>query len=64
MARSNLEKALCQCACVSLLGYRLRNHWHYWRLTDLFWTGWHPETQICDLEGHGVPNFRVRVSAA
>jgi len=55
----------CVGVCVSLFGDRLRNHWHYWRLTDLlFWTGWHSATQICDLEGHDVPNFRVRVSAA
>jgi len=50
-----LEKQ-CVGVCVSLLGCRLRNYWHYWRLTELlFWTCWCPATQICDLEGHDVP---------
>jgi len=33
------------CVCVSILGYRLSNKWHYWRLNDLF-------SSTCSSEGH------------
>jgi len=50
-----LEKQ-CVGVCVNFLGCMLRNHWHYWRLTELlFWTYRRPATQICDLEGHDKP---------
>jgi len=45
-------KKLCVCVCVRILGYRLTNKWHFWRLTDLLSaTCWHLDTQSCDLGG-------------